>query len=374
MLIPKKYIAVLSLVVLACLVMTMFSGCGGEKTPAVAETNDGLPEVHWTMTTSWSEGMSLQKWAKEFAGEIEKMSGGKFTIDVQPGGAIVGAMEALDAVDKGTVEIMHSCANYWMGKHPASGFFSSVIMCFEPLAHLTWIYEGGGLELWQRMYQEEMGLNVISFPAGAHGPDLLAWTNKPLDKLEDWKGLKFRTISWWGEILKSIGVSVVSVPGAEIYSAMERGVVDAVEYDSPTTDYDLKFYEVSDYYAGPGVHQPSMITEIGINKDEWDKLPAQYQAMIETACRSVTLWALCSDYNTSIEALEFYDKEGVQRNKLEESEQHRVRELGWAFIDEQAKNDEFLKEVWDSARAYYLRFSDYEEFMHPVKPEPGTYE
>jgi TRAP-type mannitol/chloroaromatic compound transport system substrate-binding protein len=256
-------------------------GCAGSQPAANApaqneKKEEAFPTVHWTMTTSWPEGMVFFKFAQHFADEMKRMSGGRFTIDVLPGGAVVGALEALDAASKGTVQIAHTCANYAMGKHPSAVMFASVLMTFDPVSHLTWIYEGGGLEYWQKLYQEKLGLNVVTFPTGICGPDLLAWSNKKLSKLEDWKGVKYRTISWWGEVLKSIGVSVTSIPGAEIYPSLERGVIDAVEYATPTADFDLKFYEVSKYTTGPGCNQPDTIFELDINKDEWNKLPDAY--------------------------------------------------------------------------------------------------
>ncbi len=372
----KKKLALLF--VLVMVVSLALSGCGGGTTaPATggggSDLDDMFPEVRWTMATGWPEALSIQRFSEYFAKQVGLMSGGRFIIDVHPAGAVVEAFETMDAAHAGTIDAYHSFTGYWMGKHAAQAFFSSTIMTFDPMSHLTWLYEGGGLELWNELNQDILGMNVITFPGGMVGPELMGWFNREVKTVEDWRGLKFRTVAWWGEVLKEIGVSVTTLPAGELYPALERGVLDATEFSTPLADFTLKFYEVADYYAGPGMHQPTVNTEITINKDSFNALPANYQAIIENASRATALWAMTYDYNGSMEALEFYDAQGVTRLYFDEAEQHRIRKLGWDFIDRQAAQDPFIKKVWDSARDYYLRFEDYKQFMHPVGPNLSDY-
>ena len=334
----------------------------------------GLKEINaetikWTMGTSWPSGMIVYETAEHFAKKVKEMSQGRLDISVKPAGAVVGPLDVLDAASKGSIDAAHSCANYWPGKNISSQFFGSVPMLFEPLMQLVWVYEGGGLELWNKMYTEKMKLNVITLPLGMTHGEILAWSNKPLKGIDDFKGLKYRTLGWWGEILKANGTSVTMLPGGEVFSALERGVIDAAEFNTPYADYQLGFFEIAKYYVGPAMHQPSTMLELIINKDKWNALPNDLKVIVEEAAKSTTIWAWTYEINKSMKALEEYENKGNIRIIVDEKSQREFREVAWKHLDKIAETDEFFKEVWDSARTFYLRFVDYEDFMIPVRPE-----
>ncbi len=326
-------------------------------------------QTRWTMVTTWPETLSLHIQAEMFVERVNRMGGGDFIIDIYPSGAIVDAFEVLDAVNDGIVEIGHGFSGYWMGMVEAAPFFSSIPMHFEPFMHYLWAYEGGGLEFWERAYQVEAGRsNVIPLPCGnVHGENL-AWSNRPLTQMEDWVGLKFRTVGWWGEMLRDIGASITTLPASELYPAMERGVLDALEFSSPVSDYTLSFHEVAEYVAGPAMHQPSVMLELYINKDAWNALPEHYQAIVEVAAEAASFRGWLWDTHASMYYLqEYFPEQGVKPVYFDVDSQRDIREKAWSYIDELAENDPFLAEVWESAQDLYFRFKWFDQQMMPIR-------
>ena len=359
------------LLILAMLTTFALSGCGGQNAaPAAAGGGgDDRPDVRWTLQTTWAQGWLLHDMAEYFAEQVELMSGGKFIIDVQPAGAIVGGLEVLDATDTGTLDAYHSWPGYWMGNHPSAPFFASIPMHLEPLMHVTWLYAYGGKELMQEMY-DEIGMNVYSIPGGVTHPELLAHSNVPLATVDAWRGLKYRAPGWWGEILKEdYGVAVTMLPGTELYPALERGILDALEFSSPVVNRQQGFHEVADYIAGPGMHQPTCFFELGFNKDKYDALPADYQAILQNAAKAMTLWSWTVDITEGMNTLDFYEEQGIQRTYVDPDLQRQFREDSWAWIDNSVQNstNQHYKTTWASVNEFWDRFVDYEDFMIPVR-------
>jgi TRAP-type mannitol/chloroaromatic compound transport system substrate-binding protein len=335
----------------------------------VAALSTSLAQEHrWTMATSWPAALSFQILAQEFADNVERMSGGRMVIDVQPSGAIVGAFEVLDAAHSGIVEMAHSWSGYWLGMHPAAPFFASIPMSLEAPMYMAWFYDGGGIELWNRLYQDELGLDVTVMPVGVFHPETFAWSNRELRTIEDFQGLRFRTVGWWADILRGAGVSVVSLPAAELYPSLERGVIDAVEFSTPWSDRTLAFYEVTDYFTGPGMHQPAIVNELIINRTAWEALPEDLRAIVEVAAEAITIRAWSRDIAMSMEAVEYFEEQGVQRVIVDEETQHEFRRLSFEYIDSLAADNAFFAEVWESVQSFYDRYADYEVLMVPVRP------
>jgi TRAP-type mannitol/chloroaromatic compound transport system substrate-binding protein len=309
----------------------------------------------------------LQQMPVRWAEDIKAASGGRLEIEVHPAGALVPAPEVLDATTARTIDAYHTFAGYWIGKMPASPFFSSVPMTLEPFMHLVWVYEGGGLELWQRLY-DEAGYNVKILPLGITHPEVLAWSNKPLRKIADWRGLKYRTVGWWAEILRGSDVAVTSLPAAELYPALERGVLDALEFSTPYNDRVLAFYQVAKYLTGPGMHQPGVLFYVGINKDSWNALPPDLQALLETSARSATMWSWAKDFNESMAAVDYFKEKGVEFVTVGEDVQKRLKEDTYAFLEKRAaEQGGIFAEIWNSAKNFRARFIQYEDLMVPVR-------
>lgn len=325
-------------------------------------------QYRWTMATSWPAALSFHILAQEFADNVARMSGGRMVIDVQPSGAIVGAFEVLDAADSGIVEMAHSWSGYWLGRHPAAPFFASIPMSLEAPMYMAWFYDGGGIELWNRLYQEEMGLNVIVLPVAVYHPETFAWSNRAIRTIDDFRGLRFRTVGWWADILREAGVAVVSLPAAELYPSLERGVIDAVEFSTPWSDRTLAFYEVTRYFTGPGMHQPAIVNELIINRSAWEALPDDLKAIIEVAAEAMVVRSWSRDIVKSMEAIDYFVEQGQELIIVDEEAQHELRELTFAYLDQLATQNAFFAEVWESVQDFYRRYIDYEDLMVPVRP------
>ncbi|MFO7644608.1 MAG: hypothetical protein R6W95_09525 [Desulfosarcina sp.] len=358
-------------VLLAALLAFSFivTGCGDKKVETTAAPAvDPMPTVTWTLQTTWAQGWLLHQMAEDMAKRVELMSDGKFKINVLPAGAVVGGLEVLDATATGTIDAFHSWPGYWMSKHPSAPFFASIPMSLEPLMHTTWLYGYGGKELMQAMY-DEIGINVYSIPGGVTHPEMLAHSNKPLEKLEDFVGLKYRTPGWWGEILKGMGVSVTMLPGTELYPALERGILDALEFSSPIVNRQQGFHEVTKYVAGPGMHQPTCFFEFGFNKQKYDALPKIYQEMLQTAAMATTLWSWTQDIVLGIETFEYWRSIGKEFTRVSDEAQREFRKQAWAWIDAdvKAKNNAHYTKTWQSVQEFWTKFSEYEHIMVPIR-------
>ncbi len=323
----------------------------------------------WKIATTWPDSIMIHKMPVEFAKILNTASGGRMKVEVYPAGAIVGAPEVLDAANTKTIDGYHTFSGYWIGKMPAAPFFSSVPMTMEPFMHLTWVYEGGGLQLWQKMY-DQAGYNIKVIPLGISHPEVLAWAKKPVSKLDDWKGLKYRTVGWWGEILRNNGVSVTSLPAAELYPALERGILDATEFSTPVNDKVLGFHEVAKYMTGPGMHQPSVLFYMGINKDQWNQLPDDLKALVESTARSVTMWAWCRDFKDSVAATKEFKSKGVQQLTVDPEMQKKLKNDTYKLLDDRAKErGGIFAEIWTSMKDFRKDYIEYEKFIMPIRVE-----
>jgi len=364
----RKTVFMAMLLVLS-LVIAVTAGCAARPaTPAAGGPQQPQGEtIRLRLATTWPSAIMIQQMPVKWAEEIKAASGGRLEIEVHPAGALVPAAEVLDATNTRSIDAYHTFAGYWIGKMPASPFFSSVPMTLEPFMHLVWIYEGGGLDLWQRLY-DEAGYNVKIIPLGMQHPEVLAWSNKPLSKIEDWQGLKYRTVGWWSEILKERGVAVTTLPAAELYPSLERGVLDALEFSSPYNDRVLAFYEVARYLTGPGMHQPGVLFYVGINKDTWNALPADLQALLETSARSATMWSWAKDFNESMAAVDYFKEKGIEFVKVDESVQRQLKEDTYTLLDKRAaEQGGIFAEIWNSVKDFRNRFIQYEDLMVPVR-------
>lgn len=367
----KKFVGLIALLLVFSFVL---AGCGGSKPaePAApaAGTGNGLPEVKWTLQTGWSQGWLIHDMAIRVAEDVKNMTGGKFNIEVLPAGAIVGSLEVLDACSAGTIDAYHSWTGYWLNRHPAAPLFASVPMGMEPAAHMCWMYAGGGQQMMQQMF-DELKANIKIFPCGITHPEILAHSNRIVAKLEDFNGLKYRCPGWWGEILRGIGVAVTLLPSPELYPSMEKGVIDAVEFNIPFVNKQMGFHEVSKYICGPGMHQPTCQFELGVNLDKWNALPAEYQAMLEYACVESSMWSWTYGSSEDLKVLkEWNDNPKWTLTKFNAADQHKIRDLAWAYIDKSEKDSKnaLFTKAWTEYKQFFKDYADYEWFMVPERP------
>jgi TRAP-type mannitol/chloroaromatic compound transport system substrate-binding protein len=263
---------------------------------AVAATAVNAPAViaqkkyNWKMVTTWPPKLPvLQDGCERLAKRIGELSAGRITIQVFAAGELVPAMESFQAVSDGTVEVGSGAAYYWAGKEPAVQWFAAVPFGLNGQGMSAWFYGGNGLKLWEETYAP---FNLIPRPGGSTGVQMGGWFNKKIDTINDFKGLKMRIPGLGGKVLAKAGGTVVLLPGGEIFTSLERGVIDATEWVGPLHDLRLGLYQAAKYYYYPGWHEPGTYLEYFFNKKAYESLPKDLQHIVDAACTETEHWIL----------------------------------------------------------------------------------
>ncbi len=245
--------------------------------PAIAQDMRELK-----MVTTWPKNFpGLGTGAQRVADRITAMSDGRMTVQLFAAGELVPPFESFDAVSTGTAELYHGADYYWQGKNKGFNFFTTVPLGMTAAELNGWIDHAGGQELWDELAAE---FNVKPFLAGNTGVQMGGWFRKEMNSLEDFKGLNFRMPGLGGEVLRELGANVQALPGGEIFPALQSGAIDGTEWVGPWNDLAFGFYQVADYYYWPGFHEPGAGLSCGVNKELYDGLSAEDQAIIENAC------------------------------------------------------------------------------------------
>ncbi len=261
---------------------------------------------------------------KRFGQRLELMSAGRLKVEVLPDGAVVQAFEILDAVDKGIVEAGFAWTHYWSGKHPASLLFSAPIAGagagLDQMSHMAWLTEGGGNQLYKKLFKDILKVDVEAYMIQPMGPDPLGWFKAPINTLDDFRKLKYRAPPGIvSEVFKEIGVGAVSMPGGEIVPSAQRGVIDAAEWISPADDMLLGFHTVWKNYYLQGLHQATDVGDIYINKKWMAALPKDLVAIVEAAVMASIAYTYTYNVAKNAAALkelkEKHGGEGVRHSK-----------------------------------------------------------
>lgn len=246
-------------------------------TPAIAQG-----KKQWKMVMTWQKVLpGLGTGAVRLAKRISQMSEGKLDIKVYGGGELVPAMEVFDAVSRGTAQMGHCAPYYWLNKSKATAFFCGVPGGLTAQEQNAWLYFGGGKKLWDELYDQ---FGLIAFPAGNTGCQMGGWFNKEIKTVEDINGLKMRIPGLGGEVFTKLGGSAQVIPPQELYTAMQSGLIDALEWVGPWNDLALGFQRVSKYYYGPAFQEGGPTLELMINKEEFEELSPELQRIIKVAC------------------------------------------------------------------------------------------
>jgi TRAP-type mannitol/chloroaromatic compound transport system substrate-binding protein len=243
-------------------------------TPSIAQ---GVRELR--MVTSWPKGFPGQGTAAiRLAERIGQATDGRLTVKIFAAGELVPAFEVFDAVAQGTADIYHSAEYYFQGKSKAFNFFSTVPFGMTAAEHTAWIRYGGGQQVWDEL---SGGFGVKPFLAGNTGVQMGGWFRKEINTLDDLKGLKFRMPGLGGEALQKLGVTVVNLPGGEIFAALQSGAIDGTEWVGPWNDLALGFFKVAKHYYWPGIHEPGTALAVGVNAKVWQDLPKAQQQILQ---------------------------------------------------------------------------------------------
>lgn len=219
---------------------------------------------------------------KRFAETVEKMSDGRLTIRIDSANKHKAPLGVFDMVKAGQYDMGHSASYYWKGKVPETLFFTSMPFGMTAMEQYAWFYYGGGMELMQEVYEPH---NMLSFPGGNTGVQMGGWFRKEINSLEDLQGLKMRIPGFQGEVFAEVGVNPTNIAVGELYTALERNTIDAVEWVGPALDLRLGFQQIADYYY-TGWHEPATELQFLVNKNVWEKLPADLQEIMRVAMRS----------------------------------------------------------------------------------------
>ncbi len=363
----KKIITLLA----TTLFVTIFiTGCN-EKTASVntnqssvnAATAKPAETIHWKMVTTWPKNFpGLGTGAENLAQRINELSNNRLQVKVYGAGELVPALEIFDAVSRGTAQMGHGAAYYWKGKNPTFQFFSTVPFGLTAQEMNGWLYNGGGLELWQQAYEKH---NLVPMPAGNMGVQMGGWFNKEINGIGDLKGLKMRIPGLGGEVLNRAGGTPVNLPGGELYTAMQSGTIDATEWVGPYNDLAFGFHKVAKYYYYPGWHEPGTALEAIINKEALEALPKDLQAIVLAACKLANHEMLAEYTARNNDALQtLINKHSVEIRRFPDDVLHKLKEISDEVVKELASKDEFSKKVFDSYNSYrekVLSWSEYSE-------------
>jgi TRAP-type mannitol/chloroaromatic compound transport system substrate-binding protein len=299
------------------------------------------------MVTTWPKNFpGLGTGANNLARLIGEMSGGRLQVKVYGAGELVPAMEVFGAVSQGIAEMGHGAAYYWKGKSEAAQFFAAVPFGLTAQEMNAWLNYGGGLELWRELYAP---FGLVPVPAGNSGVQMAGWFNREINRLEDLAGLKMRIPGLGGEVLQRAGGTPVSLPGSEIFTALQSGAIDATEWVGPYNDLAFGLYKAAKYYYYPGWHEPGTTLEALINRAALEALPGDLQHIVENACRVVN-GDMLSEYtarnNTALRTL--IEEHGVDVRRLPDSVLARLRELSNEVVREISGDDPFAGRVYES--------------------------
>jgi TRAP-type mannitol/chloroaromatic compound transport system substrate-binding protein len=333
------------------------AGVSALAAPAVVRAQDATTIK---MQSSWTASDIFQEMAQQYADRVDAMSGGRLKIDLLPAGAVVQAFQLQDAVADGVLDAGHHVTAYWYGKNRAASLFGTGPV-FGPDATqmLAWIHYGGGKELYNELIQDILGLDIVGFFAMPMPTQPLGWFNNPIDTADQMQGLKYRTVGLAADVMQGIGASVAQLPGGEIVPAMERGVIDAFEFNNPTSDRRFGAQDVAKNYMMGSYHQAAEFFEIMFNKSLFDTLSPEQQAILEYAAEAASTanYGLAmNQYSNDLQALINEGGVNVQRTPTGVMES----QLGaWDTVLENLTQDEFFNRVIESQRAWAERVGFY---------------
>jgi TRAP-type mannitol/chloroaromatic compound transport system substrate-binding protein len=260
------------------------------------------PKVQWRMSTGWTAALDvLQGAAQRLAMVLEEMSGGRFRIEVFPGGQIMQPFECFDAASQGKIEAFMASPQYWKDKEPALEWFATIPFGMNCEGMAAWYYQGDGLKLMEEAYGT---FNLVPRPALWNAPQMAGWFRKKINTIGDFKGLKMRIPNLGGKVVTRAGGTTVLTPGGEIYAALERGVIDASEWVGPHDDMKLGLHKTARYYYYPGWHEPGTVNEFGFNKKAYEALPVDLRRMLDHAAAAVQVYGRTDFHVKNATALE----------------------------------------------------------------------
>jgi TRAP-type mannitol/chloroaromatic compound transport system substrate-binding protein len=315
------------------------------------------------MQGAWGAKDIFNEMAEQYVKRVNEMAGGRLRIDYLVAGAVVKPFEVMDATSKGVLDAAHSVPVYWYGKHKAASLFGTGPVFGNDAHHtIAWFYEGGGKALYDELVQKQLNLNVVGFLVFPMPTQPFGWFKNPIKDAAGLKGLKYRTVGLAADLFQAMGAKVTQLPGGEIVPALERGVIDAFEFNNPTSDMRFGAQDVIKNYMMGSYHQASESFEIVFNKTKYDALPADLKAILRygvEAVNSANFWLAMENYSRDLQILK--DKHKV--NVIRTPDSIMLEQLkAWDKLSADLSKDPINKKIIDSQKAWFQRVVFYEQF------------
>ena len=331
--------------------------------PAIAQSN---PKIQWRLAASWPKSLdTLFGGADLVAKRVAEITDGNFQIRTFAAGEIVPALQVLDAVQAGTVELGHTALYYYFGKDPALALICAVCFGPNPRQSNAWWYEGGGEQAFEPLGKE---YNIKALLAGSTGCQMGGWYRKEIKSLADMKGLKMRIGGMAGLIVQKLGVVPQLIGGPDIYPALEKGTIDAAEWVGPYDDEKLGFNKVAKYYYYPGFWEGGPMLHTIVNLDKWNSLPKHYQAALSTACAEANTWMPAKYDTVNVAALRRLVAGGTQLRPFPRSVLQAAEKAAYELYDTLGQKSKH----WARMYPDWLKFRN-DEFLW-FRVAEGTYD
>lgn len=364
--IERRYSPAIILLLLAALVVVV-ALWAGERSGGIGALagRDGVQagggdqaRYTWKIVTTWPKNLpGLGSGPENFARMVGEMSNGRLTARVYGAGEMVPAFEVFDAVRQGVADAGHGAAYYWKGKVPSSVFFTAIPFGMTAQEINAWLHYGGGLELWREAYAPS---NIIPFAGGNSGVQMAGWFRKEINSLADLQGLKMRIPGLAGEVFSAAGGTSVRISGGELYTSLQTGVIDAAEWVGPYNDLALGLHEVAKYYYYPGWHEPGAMLEFIVNKDSYEALPPDLQAIVTAAARAANQDMLDEFTARNNAALrELVENHGVQLRQLPDDVMQAFHTAGEQAMRDLVAADPMAAKVYASFIEFYAGVRNY---------------
>ncbi|WP_176248438.1 MULTISPECIES: TRAP transporter substrate-binding protein [unclassified Sulfitobacter] len=318
------------------------------------------------MQTSWNDANIWQDFARDYASRVEEMSGGRVKVDVLPAGAVVAAFQVLDAVNDGLIDAAHSVPVYWYGKNKAASLFGTgPVFGGSATTMLSWFYEGGGQALYNELTQDIMGLDVVGYMGFPMFAQPFGWFKEEVNTVADLQGFKYRTVGLAADLMAKLGMSVAQLPGGEIVPAMERGVIDAFEFNNPSSDKDFGAQDVAKNYYLSSYHQASESFEFLFSKTFLEDLDPDIQAILKYGVEAVSTANTAKAMNRYSADLQFLQNDAGVNVRRTSKEILDAQLKAWDELIPELETDPFMKKCLDSQRDWVSRVSYYELMNAP---------
>jgi TRAP-type mannitol/chloroaromatic compound transport system substrate-binding protein len=318
--------------------------------PEVAKSESSQQSFTWRLATTWPPSFPiLGEGVSKMAEWVNIASSGRLNIKVFGANELVPPLEVFDAVSLQGIEMGHGAAYYWSGKMPAASFFASVPFGMSAQQMNAWLVAGGGQQLWNELYENH---GVVPFPAGNTGVQMGGWFNKEINSVADLNGLIMRMPGLGGKVLGKLGAASVTIPGSEVYTSLERGVIDATEWIGPYHDYKLGLNKVGKYYYYPGWHEPGSNLEMIINSKALATLPADLKEILTSAIYRLNHWMLCESDVQNALFLKKMISEKVILKRFPDDVLQKLKDATDETLQELAKADSFAAKIYDSYRQF----------------------